>query len=47
MCWYAKTTCSISLKLTAFNKDGYSYIHMNFLRDCMSFNGNIIFYNID
>ena len=34
---YAKTICSISLKLTASNKDTLSYLHINFLRDWMSF----------
>ena len=42
-----KNYFSISLKLTVFNKDGYSYIHMNFLRDQMSFNVDTNLYNID
>ena len=44
---YAKTTHSISFKLTAFNKYTYSCLYMNFLRDQTSFNGDINLYNID
>ena len=44
---YAKTICLISLQFTAFNKDSYSYLHMNFLRDQMSSKVGINFNNID
>ena len=34
---YAKTTCPIPFKLTAFNNDTLSFLNINFLRDWLSF----------
>ena len=44
-CHYAKTSCSIFLKLTAFNNDTLIFLNTNFLRDQLSFSSTIKFHN--
>ena len=42
-CCYMKTTCSITIKFTAFNSDTLSFLNINFLRDQLSFKVTINF----